>query len=283
MTAHILKGATIARDVYAGLERRITALRARGIQPGLAAVEVGGNPASLVYIRNKVKACTAVGVHSEVHEFPADCQEAAVLARLESLNRDPLVHGIIVQLPLPPGFDAHRIMQAIIPEKDVDGFGWRNLGALLDGRPLYVPGTPLAVMTILDHAGIPVEGRSAVVVGRSTIVGKPMALLLLGRDATVTVCHSKTPDLAAYTSRADILVVAAGKPGLVTGEMVRSGAVVIDVGINSLPSGKLAGDVDFETVKRKASYITPVPGGVGPMTVAMLIANTVQAAERIAC
>lgn len=280
MTGRILQGAEIARTVYAALEHRITALKARGIKPGLAAVEVGGNPASLVYIRNKVKACTAAGVHSEVHAFPADCKESTLLARLEDLNRDARVHGIIVQLPLPAGLNGQRILQAIAPEKDVDGFGWRNLGALLDGVPIYVPGTPLAVMTMLDHAGIPLEGRNAVVVGRSTIVGKPMALLLLARNATVTVCHSRTPDLASYTSRADVLVVAAGRPGLVTGHMVRSGAAVIDVGINRLPDGRLTGDVDFESVRSKASYVTPVPGGVGPMTVAMLIANTVSAAER---
>ncbi|HJQ64332.1 MAG TPA: tetrahydrofolate dehydrogenase/cyclohydrolase catalytic domain-containing protein [Burkholderiales bacterium] len=279
MTARILEGAVIARDVYAKLEKRIGALRKRGVQPGLAALEVGGNPASLVYIRNKVKACVAAGLHSEVHQFPADCPEATVLSRLHELNRDPRVHGIIVQLPLPTGLDRRRIVQAIAPEKDVDGFGWRNLGALLDGAPGYVPGTPLAVMTMLDHAGIPVEGRSAVVVGRSAVVGKPMALLLLARHATVSVCHSKTADLAAFTSRADILVVAAGMPRLITGDMVQTGAAIFDVGINRLPDGKLAGDVDFESARRKASYITPVPGGVGPMTVAMLISNTVFAAE----
>ena len=279
MTARILEGAVIARDVYAALEKRIGALRRRGVQPGLAALEVGGNPASLVYIRNKVKACAAAGLHSEVHQFPADCPEATVLSRLHELNRDPRVHGIIVQLPLPTGLDRRRIVQAIAPEKDVDGFGWRNLGALLDGAPGYVPGTPLAVMTMLDHAGIPVEGRTAVVVGRSAIVGKPMALLLLARHATVSVCHSKTADLAAFTSRADILVVAAGMPRLITGDMVQTGAAIFDVGINRLPDGKLAGDVDFESARRNASYITPVPGGVGPMTVAMLISNTVFAAE----
>lgn len=279
MTARILEGKVIARDVYAALEKRIAALKGRGVRPGLAALEVGGNPASLVYIRNKVKACAASGLHSEVHQFPVDCTEATVLSRLHALNRDSRVHGIIVQLPLPPGLDRGRILQAITPEKDVDGFGWRNLGALLDGAPSYVPGTPLAVMTMLGHAGIPVEGRSAVVVGRSTIVGKPMTLLLLARNATVSVCHSKTADLAAFTSRADILVVAAGVPRLVTGDMVQTGAAVFDVGINRLSDGKLTGDVDFESVEKKASYITPVPGGVGPMTVAMLISNTVFAAE----
>lgn len=280
MAAHIIHGGAVAREIYAQLDGRIRALRARGVRPGLAAVEVGGNPASLVYIRNKIKACAAAGVHSEVHQFPSDCGEDAVLERLEALNRDPRIHGIIVQLPLPAGFDGRRLLQAIHPEKDVDGFGWRNLGALLDGNPVYVPGTPLAVMTLLDHAGIAIEGKSAVVIGRSTIVGKPMALLLLARNATVTVCHSRTPELTAYTSRADIVVVAAGKPGLVTGEMVRPGAAVIDVGINRMADGKLTGDVDFEGVKDRVGYLTPVPGGVGPMTVAMLISNTVSAAER---
>lgn len=280
MTAQVLDGAAIARDVYASLEGRVAALNSQGVQPGLAAVEVGGNPASLVYIRNKVRACGAAGLYSEVHEFAADCRESVLLTALEELNANPLIHGIIVQLPLPRTLDPGRILQAIAVEKDVDGFGWHNLGALLDGRPQYVPGTPLAVMTLLDHARIPVEGRNAVVVGRSTIVGKPMALLLMARNATVTVCHSKTANLADFTRRADIVVVAAGKPHLVTGDMIRAGAVVIDVGINRLANGKLAGDVDFESVKTKASYVTPVPGGVGPVTVAMLIANTVAAAER---
>lgn len=280
MTAQILQGAPYAREIYAGLAQRIAALKARGVQPGLAAIEAGGNAASLVYIRNKVKACAAAGVRSEVHSLPVDCSESALLERLEALNRDPRVHGVIVQLPLPRALDPRRVLQAIAPEKDVDGFGWGNLGALLDGAPRYVPGTPLAVMTLLDRAAIPISGRHAVVVGRSTIVGKPMALLLLSRDATVTVCHSRTPDLARFTRAADIIVVAAGKPGVLTGQMIKNGAVVIDVGINRLADGRLAGDVDFPSVSAIASWITPVPGGVGPMTVAMLIANTVSAAER---
>ncbi|HET7597016.1 MAG TPA: tetrahydrofolate dehydrogenase/cyclohydrolase catalytic domain-containing protein [Burkholderiales bacterium] len=280
MTAQILQGAPYAREIYAGLAQRIAALKARGVQPGLAAIEAGGNAASLVYIRNKVKACAAAGVRSEVHSLPVDCSESALLERLEALNRDPRVHGVIVQLPLPRALDPRRVLQAIAPEKDVDGFGWGNLGALLDGAPRYVPGTPLAVMTLLDRAAIPISGRHAVVVGRSTIVGKPMALLLLSRDATVTVCHSRTPDLARFTRAADIIVVAAGKPGVLTGQMIKNGAVVIDVGINRLADGRLAGDVDFPSVSAIASWITPVPGGVGPMTVAMLIANTVGAAER---
>ncbi|HEX6005461.1 MAG TPA: tetrahydrofolate dehydrogenase/cyclohydrolase catalytic domain-containing protein [Burkholderiales bacterium] len=280
MTAQLLQGASYAREIYAGLEQRIAALKALGVQPCLAAMEAGGNAASLVYIRNKVKACAAAGVRSDVHQFAADCSEAALLERLEALNRDSRVHGVIVQLPLPRELEARRILQAIAPEKDVDGFGWRNLGALLDGAPRYVPGTPLAVMTLLDRAAIPISGRHAVVVGRSTIVGKPLALLLLSRDATVTVCHSRTPDLARFTRTADIVVVAAGKPGLVTGPMIKNGAVVIDVGINRLEDGRLVGDLDYPSVSAVASWVTPVPGGVGPMTVAMLIANTVAAAER---
>lgn len=280
MTAILLDGAAIARQVYSRLEPRVAALNKQGVRPGLAAVEVGGHPASLVYIRNKVRACAAAGLHSEVHGFTADCSESALLAALDKLNRNSLIHGIIVQLPLPDGLDAGRIVQSIAVEKDVDGFGWRNLGALIAGHPLFVPGTPLGVMTLLEHAGIAVEGRHAVVVGRSTVVGKPMALLLIARGATVTVCNSKTVDLGNFTRQADILVVAAGKAGLVTGDMVKPGAVVIDVGINRRADGKLVGDVDFESVKKKASHLTPVPGGVGPMTVVMLIANTVSAAER---
>jgi methylenetetrahydrofolate dehydrogenase (NADP+)/methenyltetrahydrofolate cyclohydrolase len=282
MSATLLDGVAIARTVYTGLEQRIGALRNRGIVPGLAAIEVGGHAASLVYIRNKVRACEAAGVHSEVHQLDAGCSEDRVLEVVEALNRNPRIHGIIVQLPLPRNLDPARILQAIDPQKDVDGFGWRNLGALLSGNPLFVPGTPLGVMTMLDHSGIAIEGCNAVVVGRSTIVGKPMALLLISRGATVTVCHSRTVDLGESTRRADILVAAAGSPGLISGDMIKPQAVVIDVGINRLANGKLAGDVDFAGARERASYITPVPGGVGPMTVAMLISNTVLAAERSA-
>lgn len=280
MTAMLLDGAAIARTVYAGLEQRVAALRARRIVPGLAAVEVGGHPASLVYIRNKVRACAAAGLHSEVHQLDADCPEPRVLEIIGALNHNPRIHGVIVQLPLPQTLDSRRILQAIVADKDVDGFGWRNLGALVAGTPRFVPGTPLGVMTMLDHAGIEIEGRNAVVVGRSTIVGKPMALLLLARGATVTICHSRTPALDRWTRLADILVVAAGRPGLVAGDMIKPGSVVIDVGISRLADGRLTGDVDFAGAGQKAAYLTPVPGGVGPMTVAMLIANTVLAAER---
>jgi methylenetetrahydrofolate dehydrogenase (NADP+)/methenyltetrahydrofolate cyclohydrolase len=280
MAANLLDGAAIARQVYSRLRQRVAALELRGIQPGLAAVQVGDNAVSRIYLRNKVRACADVGVYSEVHRFDADCPEPVVLSALDKLNRSPRIHGIIIQLPLPPALDATRIQQSIRFEKDVDCFNWRNVGALVDGHPLFIPCTPLGVMTMLDHAGIEVVGRHAVVVGRSGIVGKPMALLLITRGATVTVCNSRTRPLGDITSQADILIVAAGRPGLIRGDMVKSGAVVIDVGINRLPGGKLTGDVDFQSVKEKASYLTPVPGGVGPMTVAMVIENTVSAAER---
>jgi methylenetetrahydrofolate dehydrogenase (NADP+)/methenyltetrahydrofolate cyclohydrolase len=280
MTARILDGAAIARGVYARLGARVAELQDAGVRPGLAAVLVGNDPASKVYVRRKARACGEAGLHSEVHLLDAGCTQEALADRIAALNNNPRVHGIIVQLPLPRHLDAVSILQSIAPEKDVDGFGWRNLGALVDNHPLFVPGTPLGIMALLDHAGVAVEGATAVVVGRSTIVGKPTALLLIARGATVTVCHSRTRDLGQVTAQADILVVAAGKPGLIRNGMVRPGATVIDVGINRLADGKLAGDVDFARVKENAGWITPVPGGVGPMTVAMLIANTVTAAER---
>lgn len=252
------------------------------MQPGLAAVQLGDNPAARIYVRNKVRVCAEVGLYSEVHRLDADCPEHVLLTTLDKLNRNPRIHGIIVQLPLPAHLDTVRIVQSISVDKDVDGFNWRNLGALVDGHPLFTPCTPQGVMVLLDRAGIAVEGQHAVVVGRSGIVGKPMALLLIGRGATVTVCNSKTPDLGHFTRKADILIVAAGKPGLISADMVKPGATVIDVGINRLPGGRLAGDVDFEGALQKAACLTPVPGGVGPMTVAMLVSNTVVAAERFA-
>jgi methylenetetrahydrofolate dehydrogenase (NADP+)/methenyltetrahydrofolate cyclohydrolase len=281
MTAAVLDGAAIARSVFSELAPRIAALAARGIKPGLATVLVGDSPASQVYVRNKIRACAEAGVHGEDHALPADCSEEALLAKVHELNANPAIHGIIVQLPLPRGMDAQRVLQSVALEKDVDGFNWSNLGALVDAHPRLVPCTPLGVMRMLDHAGVALEGRHAVVVGRSSIVGKPMALLLIMRGATVTVCNSKTPDLAAFTRSADVLVAAAGRAKLITGDMVKPGAVVIDVGINRLPDGKLAGDVDFDSVKTVAAALSPVPGGVGRMTVAMLVANTVLAAERV--
>jgi methylenetetrahydrofolate dehydrogenase (NADP+) / methenyltetrahydrofolate cyclohydrolase len=280
MAATLLDGAAIAQQVYSRLKQRIGSLLTCGVQPGLAALLIGDNPASRIYVRNKTHACREVGVYSEVHRLAADCTEEEVLAAIQRLNEDRRIHGILVQLPLPPQLGSERVLQAIAPAKDVDGFNWLNLGALVAGHTLLAPCTPLGVMTMLDHAGVVIEGRSAVVVGRSAIVGKPLALMLIARGATVSVCSSKTPDLRQYTSIADILAVAVGKPGLIDGSMIKPGAVVIDVGINRVPGGKLAGDVDFASGSRVASRITPVPGGVGPMTVAMLIANTVTAAER---
>lgn len=282
MTAELLDGAAIARQVYSRLRQRVSALKELGVQPGLAAVMLGDDPASKIYVRNKVQACMEVGVYSEVHAFGNDCSESTLLATIDGINRNPRIHGAIVQMPLPPRLDAKRILQTIARDKDVDGFSWHNLGALLAGCPQFVPCTPLGVMTMLDHAGVAIEGSTAVVIGRSVNVGKPVALLLIDRGATVTVCHSKTRDLARHTVAADILVAAAGRARLVTADMVKPGAVVIDIGINRLPDGKLAGDVDFAGVSEKASYLTPVPGGVGRMTVAMLIANTIAAAEHLA-
>lgn len=279
MTAVIIDGNAIARELRAECKARAEILRAHGVTPGLAVLLVGDNPASGVYVRNKARACDEVGLHSEVCRLPGDATEAVVLSALQKLNRDRRIHGIIVQLPLPVPLPAERILQAIAVEKDVDGFHWCNQGALLDGHPRFVPCTPLGVIALLDRTGIMIEGSNAVVIGRSSIVGKPLALLLLSRNATVTVCHSRTRNLARVAAEADILVAATGRAGLVTGDMVKAGAAVIDVGINRLPDGRLAGDVDFAAAQVRASYITPVPGGVGPMTVAMLIANTLAAAE----
>ncbi|HTQ77525.1 MAG TPA: bifunctional methylenetetrahydrofolate dehydrogenase/methenyltetrahydrofolate cyclohydrolase FolD [Burkholderiales bacterium] len=278
MLAQLIDGKSLAAATRASLQARIAALAARGTRPGLAAILAGDDPASRVYVRNKARACEDAGVRSEVHEFPATASETELRARIARLNADAAVHGIVVQLPLPLGLDGGRVLAEVSPSKDVDGFHAANLGALLQGRPGFVPGTPAGVLRLLEHAEVPLAGRHAVIVGRSTIVGKPLALLLLQRDATVTICHSKTPDLAAVTRGADVLVAAAGRPGLITPAMVKPGACVIDVGINRLPGGGLAGDVDA-AVRNVAGWLTPVPGGVGPMTVAMLIVNTVRAAE----
>jgi methylenetetrahydrofolate dehydrogenase (NADP+)/methenyltetrahydrofolate cyclohydrolase len=279
MPAKLIDGKSLAASVRASQKSAIESLAARGVRPGLAAILVGNDPASRVYVRNKARACEETGVRSEVHEFPEQVSESALLERVAQLNADPRVHGILVQLPLPRQLDSSRVLAAVSPRKDVDGFHAVNLGALLQGRPGFIPGTPAGVMRLLEHAGVPLAGRHAVIVGRSTIVGKPLALLLLQKDATVTICHSKTRDLAAATKQADILIAAVGRAKLVTADMVKPGACVIDVGVNRLESGSLAGDVDFAAVKETAGWITPVPGGVGPMTVAMLIVNTVRAAE----
>ncbi len=279
MRAKVLDGKSLAAEVRQSLKSAVASLAARGARPGLAAILVGEDPASRIYVRNKARACEDAGVRSEIHELPESAPESALLERIASLNADRSVHGILVQLPLPRQIDAQRVLAAVSPAKDVDGFHAQNLGALLQGRPGFVPGTPAGVMRLLDCSGIRLAGAHAVIVGRSTIVGKPLALLLLQRDATVTICHSKTRDLESVTRGADILVAAVGKPKLVTAAMVKRGACVIDVGINRTPDGKIVGDVDFGGVSEVAGSITPVPGGVGPMTIAMLIANTVRAAE----
>lgn len=279
MAAIVLDGAAAAREVYDGLKERVAGLVRANVRPGLAAVLVGDNPASKIYIRNKVRACAEAGIHSEVHALPAASSSSELVAMLARLNGDPDVHGILVQLPLPGHLDETLVARTVAARKDVDGLTWQNLGALMAGHPGFEPCTPRGVMMLLDRAGVPVEGRQAVVVGRSTIVGKPMALMLTARSATVTVCHSRTADLGSHTRRADILVAATGRAGLITADMVKPGAAVIDVGIYR-SAGGIIGDVDFAAVKDVAGWITPVPGGVGPMTIAMVIANTVQAAER---
>jgi len=281
MTAKLLDGKAIARDIRDKIKVRVAALRARtGVQPSLAMILVGQNPASRLYVRNKVKACAEVGIRSTLHEFPADIDAAAVIARIEALNCDPEVHGILVQLPLPAHHDIHAVLRTIAVEKDVDGFHLYNVGGLVLGETVFPPCTPYGVMKLLDSAGIDVAGKNVTIVGASNIVGKPMALMLLRHEATVAICHVRTRDLAQYTILADILIVAAGVPNLIIPQMVKTGAVVIDVGINRLPDGRLVGDIDFEGIRKKAAYVTPVPGGVGPMTVTMLLENTLVAAER---
>lgn len=280
MTAKIIDGRAVAKDIRSKLTLRVRELASRGVTPGLAVVVVGDDPASKVYVRNKANACRDIGMHSEVHSFNAACDQSEVLSRIHSLNSDRHIHGVIVQLPLPGHFDLRRVLESVSQEKDVDGFHLYNVGSLVIGQTIFPPCTPFGVQFLLEHEGIRVEGQNVVVVGASNVVGKPMAMMLLKNEATVSICHLKTRDLAQYTILADILVVAAGRPNLILAQMVKTGAVVIDVGINRMPDGRLVGDVDFEEVRKKASYITPVPGGVGPMTVTMLLYNTVQAAER---
>jgi methylenetetrahydrofolate dehydrogenase (NADP+) / methenyltetrahydrofolate cyclohydrolase len=281
--AKIIDGREVARKMRTEQKIRVAELKERtGVTPGLAVVLVGDDPASALYVANKVKACETVGITSFSHRRPATIGTEELLALIEGLNADPAVHGILVQLPLPPHIDMARVLETIAPHKDVDGFHLYNVGALVLGRQVFPPCTPYGVMNLLKYEGIPVEGRNVVVIGASNIVGKPMALMLMAEDATVAICHKKTRDLAQWTLLADILVVAAGVPNLIVPQMVKTGVVVIDVGINRLPDGRVVGDVDFEGVRRKASYITPVPGGVGPMTITMLIDNTIHSAERFA-
>ncbi|HSG75160.1 MAG TPA: bifunctional methylenetetrahydrofolate dehydrogenase/methenyltetrahydrofolate cyclohydrolase FolD [Burkholderiales bacterium] len=279
MAAKIIDGKALSAELRTALKPAVQQLAARGMRPGLAAIVVGDDAASRVYVRNKVRACEETGVRSESHELPARATEREILERVAALNADPRVHGILVQLPLPRGVDAERVLAAVSPTKDVDGFHADNLGLLLRGTPRFLPCTPAGILRLLEHAGVALAGRRAVVIGRSSIVGKPLALLLLQKDATVTICHSKTEHLAALAREADVLVAAAGVPRLVGAEMVKPGACVVDVGIHRGADGKLVGDVDAAAVLPIAGWLTPVPGGVGPMTVAMLVANTIRATE----
>ncbi len=280
MAAQILDGKSLAAALRAALKQKVDVLVQRGVRPGLAVILAGDEAASRVYVRNKTLAAEQVGVRSQLHEFKSDVVESTLLQKISALNADPAIHSILVQLPLPRQINAARVLEAVAPAKDVDGFHAANLGALLAGRPGAVPCTPAGVMRLLEHAGVALAGRHAVVIGRSNIVGKPLALLLLQKDATVTICHSKSGNLSEIACRADVLVAAAGRAKLVTAPMVKPGACVIDVGVNRLADGKLAGDVDFDAVRQVAGWITPVPGGVGPMTIAMLLENCVRAAAR---
>jgi methylenetetrahydrofolate dehydrogenase (NADP+)/methenyltetrahydrofolate cyclohydrolase len=280
MSAHIIDGNALAQHWREQVARDCVALQARGVKPGLAVLLVGDNPASQVYVRNKVKACEQAGLHSVLEQLPADLSESDLLERVEALNRDPLIHGILVQLPLPAHIDAHKVIEAIDPAKDVDGFHVASAGALMTGMPGFWPCTPHGCMKMLESIGYPLSGKHAVVIGRSNIVGKPMALMLLAQNATVTICHSRTVNLKAITLQADVIVAAVGQRNTVTADMVKPGAVVIDVGMNRNEAGKLCGDVDFEAVRHIAGHITPVPGGVGPMTIAMLLVNTLESARR---
>ncbi len=278
--ANIIDGKKIASEVREDIAKECAALKAQGVTPGLAVIIVGEDPASKVYVKNKKKGCEEVGFHSEVYELPEETTEEELLALVHKLNGDDKIHGILVQLPLPKHLNDEVIIQNIDPKKDVDAFHEVNVGKIMIGNHDFLPCTPAGVMVLLEKSGIDVCGKECVVVGRSNIVGKPQAMLLLHANGTVTVCHSRTKDLAEVTRRADILVVAIGKADFITGDMVKDGAVVIDVGMNRRADGKLTGDVDFATVEPKASYITPVPGGVGPMTITMLLSNTLTAAKK---
>ena len=282
MTAQLIDGVALSRQIRAEVAQRAAALTARGHQPGLAVILVGEDPASATYVKNKVKACADAGVHSVLEKFDASLSEAALLARLDALNDDPTIHGILVQLPLPKHIDPQKVIERISTTKDVDGYSVQSAGDLMAGLPGFRPCTPYGCMKLIESTGVPIRGKHAVVIGRSNTVGKPMALLLLQANATVTICHSATADIGAHTRQADIVVVATGRRDTLRGDMVKPGAIVIDVGINRNDEGKLCGDVDFASVAPIASYITPVPGGVGPMTITMLLMNTIESAERVA-
>jgi methylenetetrahydrofolate dehydrogenase (NADP+) / methenyltetrahydrofolate cyclohydrolase len=281
MTARIIDGKAVAAELRIEYRERIAKMVAEySVRPGLCVILVGDDPASRVYVRNKIKDCAEVGIRSTLIELPATIPEAKLLAHIEALNADSQVHGILIQLPLPPHVAIRKVLECVSVDKDVDGFHLYNVGGLVTGHQVFPPCTPYAVQKLLEHENIELDGCNVVVVGASNIVGKPTAMMLMQQDATVSICHKKTRDLAQYTMLADILVVAAGVPGLIIPQMVRTGAIVIDVGINRLPDGRIVGDVDFEGVRKKASFITPVPGGVGPMTRAMLLHNTLVSAER---
>ncbi len=280
MTAQVIDGKALAEELRQSFKARVDALAEKGQRPGLAVILVGEDAASQVYVRNKVNACQAIGMHSEKIIYDAAVDPEIVLKKIAELNANPNIHGILVQLPLPRQFSEAAVLAAIAVVKDVDGFHAANVGALAQGNPRFIPCTPYGVMKMFEKGKVDLSGKEAVVIGRSNIVGKPMALLLINAGATVTVCNSRTRDLAGHTRRADILVAAVGRPRFVTADMVKPGAVVIDVGINRLPDGKLCGDVDFANCLQVAGQITPVPGGVGPMTITMLLANTIEAAER---
>lgn len=280
MTAQLIDGNALSRQLRTQVAERVAALKAQGLTPGLAVILVGENPASQVYVRNKVKACEDTGMHSVLEKYEASMTESELLARVEALNNDPSIHGILVQLPLPAHMDAQKVIEAISPAKDVDGFHIASAGALMTGMAGFWPCTPYGCMKMLESIGYELRGKHAVVIGRSNIVGKPMALMLLQQNATVTICHSATPDLKAMTLQADVIVAAVGKRNVLTADMVKPGAVVLDVGMNRDEAGKLCGDVDFDGVRQVASWITPVPGGVGPMTITMLMVNTLESAER---
>jgi methylenetetrahydrofolate dehydrogenase (NADP+)/methenyltetrahydrofolate cyclohydrolase len=279
MTAQLIDGLALSRHIRAQVGDRAAALTARGQRPGLAVILVGDDAASAVYVRNKVKACAEHGLHSVLETYDSSLSQADLLARVAQLNADPAIHGILVQMPLPRHIDPHQVIAAIATAKDVDGFSVHSAGTLLTGLPGLRPATPFGCMKLIESTGLKLKGKHAVVIGRSNTVGKPMALLLLQADATVTVCHSGTPDLATHTRSADVVVVAVGRRNTLTADMVKPGAVIIDVGMNRNEEGKLCGDVDFAAVREVAGHITPVPGGVGPMTITMLLVNTLQAAE----
>ncbi|CAN7353992.1 bifunctional methylenetetrahydrofolate dehydrogenase/methenyltetrahydrofolate cyclohydrolase FolD [Variovorax paradoxus] len=282
MTAQLIDGNALAKTIRAEVAGRTAALKAKGVEPALSIILVGSDPASQVYTKHKVNDSTETGLAATLETYPADMSEAALLDRIRALNDDPKVHGILVQLPLPRHMDSQKVIETISPAKDVDGFHVASAGALMTGAPGFWPCTPYGCMKMLESIGYDLRGKHAVVIGRSNIVGKPMAMMLLAKSATVTICHSATQDLAAFTRQADVIVAAVGKRNILTAGMVKPGAVVIDVGMNRKEDGKLAGDVDFDGVKEVAGWITPVPGGVGPMTRAMLLVNTLEAAERAA-